>query len=217
MVGATVFVVDVGVSGPDGFWMCLVFAVNVLDNWIFFLDELTLWPIHLSLLEARSRYAPCCACYMNGMWIQHWNWAPPLRWAMYDDVEWRAWVLKSSSRCLHTRRISLKCLKRSQWDSSGDSWRPLGVWLKLFVFVWIPYWRPQVHTSVHLNRSAVRYDETMGWASKNLAFSHIQSHYFLVSALLLPSAWISYSRHTCLLIVCLCTVQNRFSLMERLF
>lgn len=138
---------------------------------------------------------------------------------------WRCWGASVSfgisvsmfALCLHIRRISLKCLILSQWDSSGDSWRPLGVWLKVFVFVQIPYWRPQVHTSVHLNRSAVRYDETMGWASKNLAFSHIQSHYFLVSALLLPSAWISYSRHTCLLIVCLCTVQNRFSLMERLF
>lgn len=165
MVGATVFVVDVGVFGPNGLWMCLIVAVNVLDDWIFFLDELTLWPIYLSLLEAWSQYAPCCTCCMNGMWIQHWNWAPPSRWAMYDDIEWRTWVLKSSSGRLHTRRISLKCLKLAQWGSSGDSWWPVGAWLRLFVFVQIPYWQPEVYTSVHLSRSAVRYEEMMGCAS----------------------------------------------------
>lgn len=40
--GNCVFIMNVGASGPDGFWMCQVVAVKVLNDWISFFDKLAL-------------------------------------------------------------------------------------------------------------------------------------------------------------------------------
>lgn len=174
--------------------VCRVVAVKVLNDWIYFLWQVD--AVTGSSVTAGSMVLICTLLHI----MYEWDAKSALK--MKPSVEishvWRCWVvsvsLKSSLGCSHTCRISLNHSKFAQLASSGEllildgplasDWDGLSL-CKLRID------NQEVHICIHLDRSATWREGTMSCASYFLAFSHIQSHYCLVTALLLPSAWIA--------------------------